>query len=109
MKARLSRALLILALLVAQQAALAHQLWHAGFGVRQVTATVADSERSGSSTQESLCDLHSALGTVLGALSGSTTAPAAVVVPETGFAARQAPVASLSAPLPSSRDPPRLA
>jgi len=108
MKARLSRALLILALLVAQQAALAHQLWHAGFGVRQVTATVADSERSGSSTQERLCDLHSALGTVLGALSGSSAAPAVAVVPETGFAALSESVASLAAPAPSSRDPPRL-
>lgn len=106
MKARLSRALLVLALLVAQQAALAHQLWHAAFGVPQATATVADKERSGGSPQESLCDLHSALGTVLGALSGSAAAQVAFVVSETAFAALRVPVANLAAPAPASRDPP---
>ena len=106
MKARLSRALLIFVLLLAQQTALAHQLWHAAFGVPQATATVADNEPSGSAFQEGLCDLHSALGTVLGALAGTAALPLAAVLPETQFAAPRLPAASLAAPAPASRDPP---
>ena len=108
MKARLSRALLIFALLLAQQAALVHQLWHASLGVRQVNATAVCNERSGSAPQEVLCDLHSALGTVLGALAGAAIAATPVIVPDTGFAVTRTSVASLAAPVPASRDPPRL-
>lgn len=106
MKARLSRALLIFVLLLAQQTALAHQLWHAAFGVPQATATVADNELSGNASQEGLCDLHSALGTVLGALTGAAALSLAAVLPETQFVVPRLLVPSLAAPAPASRDPP---
>jgi len=104
--AGISRVLLVMALLLAQQTALAHQLWHAAFGVPQATATVADNEPSGSAFQEGLCDRHSALGTVLGALTGAAALSLAAVPPETQFTAPRLPAASLAAPAPASRDPP---
>ena len=107
MKGRLSRALLVLTLLVAQQAALAHQLWHATFGVARASATIVDHERSGNAPQELLCDLHSALGTLLGALSGSAPSREAIPTRHSGFAALAESAASLAAPPPASRDPPR--
>ena len=109
MKARLGRALLLAALLLAQQAALVHQLWHASLGVPGASATAVGNERGGSAPQEALCDLHSALGAVLGALNGGASAMAPLVVLDTGFAALRESIASLAAPAPASRDPPRLA
>ena len=109
MKGRLSRVLLVLALLVAQQAALAHQLWHATSGVPQASATIVDSERAGNAPQERLCELHSAFGAVLGALSGNAPSQTTVITQGSGFAALAESVASLAAPAPASRDPPRTA
>ncbi|MEO8717390.1 MAG: hypothetical protein ABI423_04115 [Burkholderiales bacterium] len=95
--------LLAAALLVAQQAALEHALWHAGAAQR------ASSEAQKSAPAGSpLCDQHAALGAVAGAIG---CAPVATALAESGYAAFAAlEIATrVSAPLaPSSRDPPAL-
>lgn len=103
---RLARLFIAAALLVAQQSAFAHQIWHfAGTPAQNSTdGGPQDTDAGG----KALCDLHTSLGAVLGALGSADPAPE--------FTAPQAdavPVAALSsapaAPLPpSSRDPPSL-
>ena len=59
MLARLGRLVLVLAILLAQQTALAHQYWHASNA--SVSADVKKAPKG-----DRLCDLHDLLGTVLG-------------------------------------------
>jgi len=105
----LARYFIAAALLVAQQSALAHQIWHFAAAPAQHAAGFErgdpqDKDAGG----KALCDLHTALGAVLGALGSADAAPE--------FAAPQVdavPAAALSqapaAPLPpSSRGPPTL-
>jgi len=102
----LARLFIAAALLVAQQSALAHQIWHFAAAPAQHAAasTPQDTEAGG----KPLCDLHALLGTVLGALGSADATPE--------FTAAQAdavPAAALSpAPAatvpPSSRGPPTL-
>ena len=89
------RILLVLALLCAQQLALAHQVWHLG-------------DTSGQPAQQQLCDKHEALGTVGGALHCS--AIALVADAPGGFAVSCACVPAASTPgfIPTSRGPPSL-
>ena len=92
---RAARFLIAIALLVAQQAALGHQIWHLG---------KPDSQPA----QNQLCEQHHALATVAGALD--------CALPDATFVAtRDMPlpvVARIGAPAPrlapSSRGPPRL-
>jgi hypothetical protein len=56
-----------LAVLLAQQTALAHDFWHAAGAASQGDAKPAKGK--------SLCDLHDLLGTVLGAVSSTLAAP----------------------------------
>lgn len=95
--AQLARLFLVAALLAAQQGALAHTVWHSA----DVTHDESPATESGL-----LCDQHSALGTVLGALGNAQSAGDASAVP--GAAIAVAPsVAAPATPLtPSSRDPP---
>jgi len=103
---RLARFFIAAALLAAQQSALAHQIWHFAAAPAQHAAGADPQGKNAGS--KGLCDLHTALGAVLGAL-GSADA-----VPE--FTAPQidaVPAAALSrvpaVPLPpSSRGPPTL-
>lgn len=89
----LARLVLIVALLAAQHAAFAHELWH------------LDGER-GQPAQQTLCDFHDALGAVVGV---ADAAPAAHELP--GFA-EVAPAPAFFAPAavgrvqPASRGPP---
>jgi hypothetical protein len=87
--------LLALALLAAQQSALAHDVWH-GAGAAK------------SQQQDNLCKLHDALGTVAGALDTSPAAAPLVAVQDDvlSFIARSAPCLRLA--LPASRGPPSL-
>ena len=89
------RILLALLLLNAQHAALAHQAWHAG-------------DKSGPPSQQQLCDMHEALGTVAGALDCAGIAPVAVA--PAGFFVSRADLAAVCTPgrAPSSRGPPVL-
>jgi hypothetical protein len=88
---------LAVALLAAQQNALAHAVWHA---------------TAGSQTQDKdqgrLCDLHSALGAVLGVLTGKAATPPALAPLSTPFDERALPAPRFRACSPLSRGPPAL-
>src|SRR3954464_4293463 len=95
----LGRVLLVFAILLAQQTALAHQYWHASNAALSAEAKKAPKT-------DRLCDLHDLLGTVLGVASGAAHAPAFLALAEPGFVAA-APAIREAAPLSShSRDPP---
>jgi hypothetical protein len=87
--------LLAAALLLAQQSALAHDIWHAsGAGKTQ--------------SQGGLCKLHDALGTVLGTLDAPPAAGALCALENHAFISHAPEAPGLAAPLPSSRGPPAL-
>jgi len=102
----LARLLIAAALLVAQQSALAHQIWH--FSAAPVQHAAGGELRDTDAGGTPLCKLHTALGAVLGAL-GSADAIAEFTALQAdavaGAALSQAPAASVS---PSSRGPPTL-
>lgn len=101
MLGRLGRALLVFAVLLAQQTALAHQYWHAS-----KAAVAADAQKPVKT--DGLCDLHDLLGTVLGVASG---APLPAVLGEFTAPRATAPAAALHEALllaPHSRGPPPL-
>ena len=99
MLGRLGRFLLIFAVLLAQQTALAHQYWHAA------KATVS-ADAKNTPKGDRLCDLHDLLGTVLGVASGKAPAPAIVALGEPSFAAQAAAILEAAPLAPHSRDPP---
>ena len=87
--------LLALALLAAQQSALAHGVWHAaGAGQGQ--------------QQDKLCPLHDALGTVAGALDAPLAGPFLLKLEIQKLQSKSGNELFLAAPLPSSRGPPAL-
>jgi hypothetical protein len=86
---------LVLALLGAQQAALAHQLWHA-------------LEKKATPSQSQLCLHHGALDTVAGAVDAPAAALAAAAPVEAVSPAIALPAARAPGLAPSSRGPPSL-
>jgi hypothetical protein len=86
-------------LLAAQQSAIAHGVWH--------SAGAAKSQHSGSGGS-ALCDQHSALGTVLGALGNASAALQPALQRACAVASEQQAPAPVAALAPSSRDPPSL-
>jgi hypothetical protein len=95
--ARIARLLLIAALIAAQHSAIAHGVWHSAGAAQQ-----------SSHGEGALCDQHTSLGTVLGALGNAAVAQppvaqAACAVPATLRASTPAALVA-----PSSRDPPSL-
>ena len=71
-------------LLFAQQGALTHSVWHLGDhlpaqGHHEHAGATHDDGDAGHSSQSSLCDLHFALGSVLG---GNCASPALVSLPD---------------------------
>ena len=97
MLARLARIALILAVLLAQQTALAHQYWH---------AAKAPAEKSQPVKSDTLCDLHDLLGTVLGVAAGTLAEPAFLALSEPGFLASSLAIREARRVTPHSRDPP---
>ena len=97
MLGRLARLLLVLAVLLAQQTALAHQYWHA-------SKAVAETSQPGKG--DTLCDLHDLLGTVLGVAAGTRLEPAFLSLAEPGFTALAVAVREALHRTPHSRDPP---
>jgi hypothetical protein len=93
----LARIALILAVLLAQQTALAHQYWH---------AAKAPAERSQPAKGDTLCDLHDLLGTVLGVAAGTPAQPAFLALSEPGFTAPAVVIWEALSLTPHSRDPP---
>ena len=98
MLARLGRFVLIFAVLLAQQTALAHEYWHA--------TPKAAAEKSLPARGDKLCDLHDLLGTVLGIAGGAAPVPAFLALSEPGFVAAPAAVREALLLAPHSRDPP---
>lgn len=96
----IARVLLVAAVLLAQQAAVDHELWHASGA-----PTAQDSK---SLAGKKLCDFHDLLGTVLGAVSVAKLPLALLAFSD----ARFLPVSDRAAagrPLaPQSRGPPRI-
>jgi hypothetical protein len=88
---------LAVALLAAQQNALAHAVWHAAAG-----------SQTQDKDQGRLCDLHSALGAVLGVLTGKAATPPALAPRSTPFDERALPAPRFRACSPLSRGPPAL-
>ena len=97
--ARLARLLLVALLLAAQHSAIAHGVWH--------FAGAAKAQHS-SSNGTALCDQHSALGTVLGALGNASAALQPALQRAGAVAAKRQAPAPVVALAPSSRDPPAL-
>ena len=96
-----------LLLLCAQQGAVTHEIWHVAKGDAQAQWS-ATGQKSHDSKRNRLCDLHSALGTVLGAV--ATIAAPAPLEPcaEFSFLAAASRAASVSLLAPFSRGPPAL-
>ena len=92
---RALRILLALALLGAQQLALAHQIWHFG-------------KHGPQPVQERLCGQHEALGTVAGALDAPAAAFAGEAPTEIAYLFVALPSAATPGLAPSSRGPPTL-
>jgi len=103
--AKLARLFLVAALLVAQQSALAHQIWH--YAAAPTAHFAADPHESGSGGN-SLCDQHAALGAVLGALGGADAAPEIFASRLDAVPAAALVAAPAAAVPPSSRGPPTL-
>jgi hypothetical protein len=99
MLARFGRLALVLAVLLAQQTALAHQYWHASNA-----ALSADAKKTPKA--DPLCDFHDLLGTVLGVAAGNAQTPAFLPLAEPAVAASTAVVHDAALLAPHSRDPP---
>ena len=97
MLARLGRITLFLAVLLAQQTALAHQYWHAAKG---------PVEKSQPNKGDTLCDLHDLLGTVLGVAASSVAEPEFLALSEPGSTAAAVAVREAQRLAHHSRDPP---
>jgi len=87
------RLLLVCAVLLAQQTALAHDFWH------------ATSQQSSGETQK-LCDLHDLLGTVLGAVNALSVSHDVLSLADARFALFSALAADARPLAPHSRSPP---
>jgi len=99
MLGRLGRALLVFAVLLAQQTALAHQYWHAS-----KSAIAADVQKPVKG--DGLCDLHDLLGTVLGVAGGASVVTAAVDYTPPRVATAAMAVREALLLTPRSRGPP---
>ena len=102
----LARILLILAFLVAQSAGIVHQAWHDVGGL--AAAAESDAPDTKSPNKNLLCDFHTALASVLGAIHGDAPAIDAAAPLTTAFIAADVPAARLSSLAPRSRAPPAL-
>src|SRR3954465_10379285 len=95
----LGRVLLVFAILLAQQTALAHQYWHAS------NATLSADAKKAPKTDR-LCDLHDLLGTVLAVAGSAAQTPAFLALAEPGFVPVSALVREAALLAHHSRDPP---
>ncbi len=94
----IGRILLVCAVLLAQQTALAHDFWHASGA-----ATQQDSK---SPEGKKLCDLHDLLGTVLGTVSAAAPQTGLLSFSDIGFFATPMLAAKSRALDAQSRGPP---
>ena len=96
----LGRLLLVVALLFAQASGVAHELWHASS-----LAAHADGDAK-TPKGNPLCDFHTALGSVLGALNGASHPPAAAFQEATPFVGADCRAPRFSLLAAHSRGPP---
>lgn len=94
----IGRILLVCAVLLAQQTALAHDLWHAN--------AQAGAAQSKSPDGKKLCDLHDLLGTVLGVISAVTPQAALLSLSDIAFSAAPERATQSRLLSPQSRGPP---
>ncbi len=106
MSVRLCRVLLVMALLLAQQAGLSHGVWHMS-NASQAWTTELQAAALGA--QQRLCAFHEAFDTVLGALSSMLAAAPAFLQAARRFSSFAVSLAGIPTPHPSSRDPPIVA
>ena len=92
-----------LLLLCAQQGAITHEIWHAATG-----SHAQSEQKAPDSNKNRLCDLHSALGTVLGAVATIASLAPLDSCTEFSFLAAASRAASVSLLAPFSRGPPAL-
>ena len=95
-----ARLLLVCAVLLAQQTALAHDFWHA--------AGQSGSTQSKHPDGKKLCDLHDLLGTVLGVVSVARPQIDLLSCSDIGFFPTPTPAAKSRALRAQSRGPPTL-
>ncbi|HXM82884.1 MAG TPA: hypothetical protein VN929_13270 [Burkholderiales bacterium] len=95
-------------LLVAQQGAITHEIWHVAKAGSHTDWSAGSGQKSPDSKKNRLCDLHSALGTVLGAVTGVVAVAPPLAAPQSSFIASESPAASVSLLAPPSRGPPAL-
>ncbi len=88
-----ARFFIVLALLTAQQAALAHQIWHLG-------------KQDSQPAQRQLCEQHHALSTVVGALDCAASDPVVVATAEFAHPSDATPGVTAPRLVPTSRGPP---
>jgi hypothetical protein len=106
MLSRLARFFLIAAFLAAQTAGVAHQAWH---DAAPFVAHGDEASSDGKAPQKTpLCDFHTALSAVLGAVDGGSHAVVLDVQSAIAFARADASAIGLSTPTPRSRAPPAL-
>ena len=89
----LARLLVIVAMLLAQRAALGHELWHLGAA-------------NGDPAQQTLCDFHDALGTVVGAADAPSAASPLPHAAHTPALLDPAHLPDAPGLIPGARDPP---
>jgi hypothetical protein len=94
-----TRILLVCAVLLAQQTALAHDYWHA-------SSSSAPAQKAPKG--DKLCDLHDLLGAVLGVASGAAPEHELVSPSEVGFISVAAVAAHGPSLTPHSRGPPAI-
>lgn len=90
----IARVLLVCAMLLAQQTALAHDLWHA----------TPHAQKAGKSGK--LCELHDLMGTVLGAVSAAVPQTHLLPLSEVAFFDTGSRAAENRPLVPQSRGPP---
>lgn len=95
----IGRILLVCAVLLAQQTALAHGFWH---------ASGAPAQGSKSPEDKKLCDLHDLLGNVLGAVSAAPPHTPLLSFSDVGFIAAASRAAARRPIAAQSRGPPAL-
>jgi|KBSSwiStaDraftv2_1062776.scaffolds.fasta_scaffold509329_2 hypothetical protein len=103
---RFAQFFLAAAFLAAQAAGVAHQAWH---DAAPLVAHADEATSDGKAPQKNLlCDFHTALSAVLGAIGGSSHAAAPEVQSAIAFAPADTSASGLSALAPRSRGPPAL-
>ncbi len=93
-------------LLLAQQGALTHDVWHSAKAASHADVSIVGDAKDVKKNR--LCELHAALGSVLGALGGDAPTSAVADTNEIGFETADASAVIVPPLPPASRGPPAL-